>query len=68
LPAHCALLEQPVPPRWIKLLQRPVLVLQPLAQLVETKALLTQLRELLPWQLEALPSQATQPWPLARQS
>ena len=43
-------------------------MLQPLAQVVLTKALLTQLRELLPWQLEALPSQATQPWPLARQS
>ena len=43
------------------------MALQPLAQVVATKALLTQLRELLPWQLEALPSQATQPWPLARQ-
>ena len=58
---------QPVLPRGMRLLHWPVLGLQPLAQLVVTKALLTQLLELLPWQVAALPSQATQPWPLARQ-
>jgi hypothetical protein len=51
----------------MRLLHWPVLALQPLAQVVVTKALLLQLRELLPWQLGAPPSHATQPWPLARQ-
>jgi len=67
LPAHCVFWVQPVLPRGRRLLHWPVLALQPLAQVVVTKALLTQLRELLPWQLEAVPSHATQPWPLARQ-
>ncbi len=67
LAAHWEARLQPVLPRPIRLLQRPVLVLQPLPQVVVTKALLTQLRELFPWQLGGPPSHWTQPWPLARQ-
>jgi len=66
-PEHWASRLQPVLPWDMRLLQRPVLALQPLAQVVVRKALLTQLRELPPWQEGGPPSHWTQPCPLARQ-
>ena len=60
-PAHWLSRPHPVPPRAMRLLQSPVLALQPLAQGVVTKALFTQLRELPFWQLGGPPSHWTQP-------
>jgi hypothetical protein len=55
-PTHWLLWLQPVLPTGMRLLQSPVAALQPLPHAAKTKALLTHVRELPPWQLGGPPS------------